>query len=214
MNTIELKTILPNIFASKSSITSDVWQQNITFNKGQVYLINAPSGTGKSSLCSFICGFRDDYNGRILFENNNIRQYGSNAWNIIRQTELSIVFQDLKLFDDLTVLENIQIKNRLTKYKSKKEIKQYLELFELIDKIDTPLKLLSLGQKQRIAIIRALCQPFDFILLDEPISHLDEINSNKVAQVILEEAQKQNAGIIITSLGNQLELPYNIVYNL
>lgn len=214
METIQLKNILPNIFSTLSNVESDVWQKEISFDRDGIYLINAPSGTGKSSLCSFICGFRNDYGGRILFDETNVRQFSSKAWDACRQKELSIMFQDLRLFDELTVLENIYIKNRLTNHKSKKEIYRLLDYFGIADKIDSPTQFLSLGQKQRVAFIRSMCQPFDFILLDEPISHLDIENSEKIANVILEESKNRGSGIIVTSLGHQLNLPYTSVHNL
>ena len=63
-----------------------------------------------------------------------------------------------------------------------------------------------MGQQQRVGIIRALCQPFDFILLDEPVSHLDSRNNLIAARIIAEEADRQGAGIISTSVGNPLLL--------
>ena len=74
---------------------------------------------------------------------------------------------------------------------------------------DYPAGRMSIGQQQRLAIIRALCQPFDFILLDEPVSHLDEENNRIAAEIIAEEARRQGAGIISTSVGNHLLLDYN-----
>lgn len=214
MNTIELKSILPTLFDTHSNIDSEIWQKDVKFEKEQIYLINAPSGTGKSSLCSFILGYRNDYGGIILFDNQNIRNKTLKEWDYCRLKEISVVFQDLKLFDELTVLENIYVKNRLTKQKSKKEVSNLLEMLDIADKRDTLVQHLSLGQQQRVAIIRALCQPFDFILLDEPISHLDKMNSSIISELVQEEAKAQNAGIIVTSLGNQLNLPYSTVYNL
>ena len=87
-----------------------------------------------------------------------------------------MLFQELRLFTELTAWENIQLKNSLTGYKSKKEIKVWFEMFGIADKWDTPVGKMSFGQQQRVALVRALCQPFDFIFLDEPISHLDEEN--------------------------------------
>ncbi len=80
--------------------------------------------------------------------------------------------------------------------------------FDLSHKAKVPAAKLSIGQQQRVAIIRALCQPFDFILLDEPVSHLDTANNQIAAQMIQEHAQKQGAGIISTSVGNSLMLPH------
>ena len=64
---------------------------------------------------------------------------------------------------------------------------------------------MSFGQKQRVAIIRALCQRFDYILLDEPFSHLDTKNSEIAWDLIKTETEEQNASIIITSLKNDFE---------
>ena len=71
---------------------------------------------------------------------------------------------------------------------------------------DFPAGKMSIGQQQRVAIIRSLCQPFDFILLDEPVSHLDEDNNRIAAMLISEEAERNGAGIISTSVGNPLLL--------
>ena len=68
---------------------------------------------------------------------------------------------------------------------------------------------MSFGQQQRVALIRALCQPFDFIFLDEPVSHLDDENGRIIASILAEEAEKQGAGIVVTSIGKHLELDYN-----
>lgn len=69
--------------------------------------------------------------------------------------------------------------------------------------------MMSFGQQQRVALIRALSQPFDFLLADEPISHLDDVNSNQMGQLMMEEADRQGAAIIITSIGKHVELPYD-----
>lgn len=73
---------------------------------------------------------------------------------------------------------------------------------------------LSFGQQQRVAFIRALCQPFDFLFLDEPISHLDDDNSRIMGELIIAEAKAQGAGVIATSIGKHIELPYNHILQL
>ena len=67
---------------------------------------------------------------------------------------------------------------------------------------------MSFGQQQRVALIRALCQPFDFLFMDEPISHLDEVNATNMSRILTDEAIKQGAGVIVTSIGKQLKLDY------
>ena len=177
MNTIELQRTLPAVFAGRDSIISDVWHQLLTLQRGEAYLVEAASGTGKSSLCSYIYGYRNDYQGIICFGEKNIRSLSVHDWVEIRKRSISMLFQELRLFTELTAWENVQLKNSLTGFKSKKEIKAWFEQFGIADKWDTPVAKMSFGQQQRVALVRALCQPFDFIFLDEPISHLDEGNT-------------------------------------
>jgi ABC-type lipoprotein export system ATPase subunit len=209
MNTITLQQTLPQVFAGKDTIISDVWHQSLEFVKGEKVLIEAASGTGKSSLCSYIYGYRNDYQGIICFDGKNIQSLGVNEWVEIRKTSLSMLFQELRLFTELSAWENVQIKNSLTGFKSKKEIKIWFEALGIADKWEVPLGKLSFGQQQRVALIRALCQPFDFIFLDEPVSHLDDENGRIMASILAEEAEKQGAGIVVTSIGKHLELDYN-----
>lgn len=78
-----------------------------------------------------------------------------------------------------------------------------LKIAGMHDHQDKKAGILSYGQKQRIAIIRAICQPFQFIFLDEAFSHLDKENTATMWKLILDEAKSQSAGIILTSLGNE-----------
>lgn len=114
----------------------------------------------------------------------------------------------------MTALENIQLKNQITNYKKKKEILTFFETLGITNKINEKVGKLSFGQQQRIAFIRCLCQPFDFIFLDEPISHLDDKNSAIMSKLLVEEAEKQKAGIIVTSIGKHLEMNYDRVLQL
>ena len=73
---------------------------------------------------------------------------------------------------------------------------------------------MSYGQQQRVAMIRALVQPFDFLLVDEPISHLDDENSAIMGEIMMEEARRQGAGVIVTSIGKHMSLPYDKTFSL
>ena len=214
MNTIKLKGVVPEIFASNKELRSEVWLSDIEFEQGKRYLIKADSGTGKSSLLSYIYGQRGDYRGDILFNDQNILTLSSHDWCMIRQSMLSILFQDLKLFGELTALENVEIKNRLTKTQPTRVIKGWFEELGIADKLKTRADHLSYGQQQRVALIRALCQPFNFLLLDEPISHLDDRNSEVMRDIIIREATRQGAGIIATSIGKHMDMEYNKILSL
>lgn len=208
MNSIELQQTLPEVFAGRDSIVSDIWHQQIAMKRGEAYLIEAASGIGKSSLCSYVYGYRNDYQGIINFDGKNIRGLSVREWVELRKRSISMLFQELRLFPELTAAENVQLKNSLTGFKPKKEIKAWFERLGIADKWNTSVGKMSFGQQQRVAFIRALCQPFDFIFLDEPVSHLDEENGQIMSKILIEEADKQGAGIVVTSIGRHLELNY------
>ena len=73
---------------------------------------------------------------------------------------------------------------------------------------------LSFGQQQRVALLRALAQPFDFLLEDEPISHLDDENALTMASLVRQEVERQGAAVIVTSIGKRLPLEYNHILKL
>ncbi len=214
MNAITLDNTLPQVFLQRTDIKSDIWRRQVTIERGKTYLIEASSGIGKSSLCSFIIGYRRDFDGRILFDDKDSHELKTADWTLLRQRHISLLFQELRLFPELTALENVEIKNSLTHFKTSKEIEAWFEALGIADKMQSPVRLMSFGQQQRVAMIRALVQPFDFLLADEPISHLDEANSQTMADIMTKEARRQGAGIIITSIGKHMTLPYDKTFSL
>ena len=209
MQTIRLHSVVPEIFAERSDLKSEVWGQDVVFERGKSYLIEAESGGGKSSLCSYLYGRRGDYRGTILFDNEDISKLSIEAWSKLRERNISTLFQDLRLFGELSAMENVELKNNLTNHLSRTSIEQMFEELAIADKMHTPISLLSFGQQQRVALIRALAQPIDFLLLDEPVSHLDERNSLTMRNIIVREAQRQGCAIIATSIGKELKLNYD-----
>jgi ABC-type phosphate/phosphonate transport system ATPase subunit len=94
------------------------------------------------------------------------------------------------------------LKLALTNKVTLAQAEQWLARLGLEGFLDRKCQTLSYGQQQRVAIVRALCQPFEWLLLDEPFSHLDEQNANIALELIQEVCASQNAGLIVTSLGS------------
>jgi ABC-type lipoprotein export system ATPase subunit len=176
--------------------------------------VEADSGKGKSTFCSYIIGYRHDYEGKVTFDGSDTLSYKVRDWVDIRTSHIAYLFQELRLFPELTAMENVMIKNSLTGFKSRKEIVEWFEKLGIGDKLDAKIGLMSFGQQQRVAMIRALVQPFDFILADEPISHLDDRNSDIMGEIMMTEAKKQGAGVIVTSIGKHMDLPYEKKFSL
>lgn len=91
METIHLQHTLPQVFAGRDAIVSDVWHRDLVFERGKRYLIEAASGTGKSSLCSYLYGYRNDYEGIICFDGQNIRSLKEADWTRLHRHSLSIL---------------------------------------------------------------------------------------------------------------------------
>jgi putative ABC transport system ATP-binding protein len=215
MDCIQLKSVVPHVFAQRvSSLESDIWNTEATFEKGQLYLVEADSGMGKSTFCSYVVGYRHDFTGSLLFDGQLSSQLRARDWVELRRHHISHLFQELRLFPELTALENVEIKNKLTGWKKPSEIREWFERLGIADKLDSKVGLMSFGQQQRVAMIRSLSQPFDFLLADEPISHLDDSNSKVMGEIMMEEAHRQGAAVIVTSIGKHMDLPYSKVFRL
>lgn len=195
---------------------SMLWNTKSVFRKGLSYLIESESGSGKSSFCSYVCGLRNDYTGKISFLSNGTAvPVDSAAASVpLRQRAIATMFQELRLFPELSSLDNVMLKNRITGYMSQKEICDMLSRLGLGEYIHTLCGRMSLGQQQRVAFVRTLCQPADFILLDEPVSHLDDTNAGIMAQMLRERVEKDNVGVIVTSIGYRLPYEYDFVVRL
>lgn len=214
MQTITLENCLPRVFEGEDLSHSQVWRQRLTFERGRHYLIEAPSGTGKSSLCAFIYGNRRDYLGRILFDGTDISTIRPGRWQQLRRTSLAYLPQELDLFPELTAMQNICLKNDLTGHVSHAQIEDWMEALGIADRRDFPVGKMSIGQQQRVAIIRCICQPFDFLLIDEPVSHLDARNNALAAEMIQAEARRQGAAVIATSVGNRIGISTDLELHL
>lgn len=212
MGNIQFDHIVPKPLAEFISSDS-LWKSNFSFQTNKYYQIIAPSGKGKSTLVGILAGTRGDFEGQLFFEGQNTKQYSPLDWSRWRAMKCSVVFQDLQLFPQLTALENIQLSTEIqavhnvySNSVSTEIITEWATTLGIDAKLNSKVEQLSFGQMQRVAILRALNRPFNWIVLDEPFSHLDENNSMKALNLIKEISQKNNAGIIITALDSRYSI--------
>jgi putative ABC transport system ATP-binding protein len=158
---------------------------------------------------------RNDYEGTVEWNHKDVRKIKGDALAEIRQQNISIVFQDLRLFSNLTARENIELKRVLQKpiYESN-VIDAMAERLDVTHILEQRAGLCSYGEQQRVAIIRSLVQPFDWLLMDEPFSHLDHENIGKASALITEECAKRNAGFLLTDLEEDNHFNYTRKLNL
>lgn len=208
---IRFKNIIPLPLKDIVSESSPVWNQDFVFETGKKYLVSALSGVGKTTLLSIIYGLRRDFEGELYLGSQLSNSLKANEWSVLRQTQLSMVFQGLQLFKSLSVWDNILLKNRLSNYTDEQQIMQWMQVLEVDQLKDKYPDEISFGQKQRVAIVRALCQPFQWLLLDEPFSHLDDQTAHKALHLISERISQSSSGVILSSLSEQTPDDYQLI---
>ncbi|MET0466075.1 MAG: ATP-binding cassette domain-containing protein [Chitinophagaceae bacterium] len=211
---LAISKLLPTYFERSRTETSEIWGKDLVWQKGEMIKIVAPSGSGKSSLVNFLYGMRKDYEGSILYDQHQVDTTDAESMAVLRKDHLSIVFQDLRLFPNQTVQDNLELKRQLNPYHPKEKIAEMAERLGIGKKLSSLAKTCSYGEQQRVAIIRALMQPFDFLLLDEPFSHLDNRNAELAMQLMLEEAGARQASIIFADLERIEFFPFTSLYHL
>ena len=211
---IELKNVKPlPLIENGLNPTSQVFNTEGSFFFDKNYLVTAPSGKGKSTLIHLIYGLRQDYEGDVFLDKKNLKSYNIDDWAILRQKKLAIVFQDLRLFLNLTARENIELKKGLWQTNNTEggdfDYENAAKRLGIFDFLEKKCETLSYGQRQRVAILRGLAQPFNMILLDEPFSHLDSENIKIASELIHEACARNKAGFIHVSLGDEYYFDYD-----
>jgi len=205
---------MPTPLASIEHGSISIWGSQVELKAGERILLNASSGKGKSTFTFTSIGLRKDYSGQITYDGKDVRTFTPDDWTNIRQIKISVVFQDLQLFPNLSVKDNLKVKNELQHVFTEEQLKDKLAILGIADKWEQKCRLLSMGQQQRVAIIRALCQPFEWLILDEPFSHLDKANAEIALKMIDDRCNTLNAGFVLTSLGDDYGYKYTRELNL
>lgn len=214
---IQIENLVPVPLRDKiMQRSSDIWNRQVTFTPGSFTKIKAPSGTGKTTLVHYLYHIRTDYTGQVLVNSKPWTSYSKDAIAGMRQEQVSVIFQDLRILEQLTALENIELKRLMNAepYCTADKVKEMAARLNVTHVLNQSGRTLSYGERQRVAIIRALVQPFKWLIMDEPFSHLDEENAERAAQLIAEECKARKAGFILTDLDNDTRFAYDIHYNL
>ena len=209
------RDVRPHTLPDAALHGSELWQHNLSIEQGKRYALSAISGKGKSTAVSILSLSRTDYDGTVAVNNLDARTATVGALAHLKREVISTVWQDLRLIPHLTGQENVQLRlEQLPEKTSWSAVESWAERLE-IDKVwHRPASQLSYGERQRVAIIRALVLPFQYLILDEPFSHLDPGNTQAAGQLIQEIAANHQAGYIITTLQPEPELPTDILIRL
>lgn len=208
---LRLQAILPDSIPEAFVQDSQVWNSDFSIGAGEHLLVSAASGKGKSTLISILYGLKSNFRGTYFINGINSRLLGAQDWSELRSQDISIVFQDLRLFPELSVEDNLRLKGNLLvpgKFDFAEAEKMCAEL-GISQYLHRLCGTLSFGERQRVAIVRALIQDAGLVLMDEPFSHLDRENAEKALELILQKTTARNAALVITSLGQDYGWKYD-----
>lgn len=196
---------------------------NFTFPDKGLFVLMGPSGCGKSSLLNILTGLDSKYEGRVLYNNENIKDIYDNYRN-----EISYMTQSFNLFDNLTVFENINLSLKLLGKSDKTKVETILKDFEIYDLANKKCNTLSGGEKARVSIARAVIKNPKIIFCDEPTGNLDDKTSKlvwtllkKISETVLviiashDEKNSYEFGKVIKIIDGQIneEIINNVVSN-
>ena len=179
---------------------------DFSLSKGEQALIFGQSGCGKTTLLHLLSGLLKPNSGDVNIENEDISKMSGAVLDNFRGANIGIVFQTAHFIEALTVKENLTLTQTLAgKSKDIDKIKKLLADLGVESKLNAKLNALSVGEKQRVSIARALVNSPALILADEPTSALDDKNCNAVLKLVREQAKKHNSTLLIVTHDNRLK---------
>lgn len=206
---LSLQNIVPSALATRlQRTTSPIWGRELVLPMSSRILVQAPSGTGKSTLVHILYGLNRNYSGRLLWDSVLAATADDTTVSGMRTRQISIIFQDMRLFPDLSARENIELKRAQTGAVPRERTEDWAAKLGIADKMDNVVSTMSFGEQQRVSIIRGLAQPFQWLLMDEPFSHLDNSNRSLAATLISERVSEQDAGMLLADLEPNDLFPY------
>ena len=196
---IEMRNV-KKFFGTQGNFIDVLNDVSLQIEEGQVCVVLGPSGSGKSTLLNAIGGLDKVNSGEILIDGINITTLSQKKTAIYRRDYLGFVFQFYNLIPNLTVRENIQVSEHLSK--TPLDIDELLEVLNISDQQNNYPSQLSGGQQQRCSVARALAKNPKLLLCDEPTGALD-YNSSKEMLVLLEKINKKYGTTIMIITHNE-----------
>ena len=171
---------------------------NLQIDKGNIITIKGPSGSGKSTLLSIIGTLDNADSGELLI--NGISVQDNTNFDKLRNKSIGFVFQFHNLISELTLEENVSLPKMIAKEQlGKKELIELFEYFDLKDRMNSFPNDLSGGEKQRVAVMRAIINNPSIIIADEPTGNLDKENALKMMSLFQKLNTEKKLTIIVAT---------------
>jgi putative ABC transport system ATP-binding protein len=197
-------TSLTKKFIGKKQTFNAVTDINIQLEHGEFILLKGRSGAGKSTLLNLIAGLISPTSGTIRIEDQIISELDNKSISNLLMNKIGIIFQSFNLLPTYNVYENIEVAlapKGLGHKKIQKLVLPYFEQFQLTDKLHLLPEELSVGQQQKVAIIRTLAKQPSIILADEPTASIDDENAKEILEYLKNLRNEKKVTVIIATHG-------------
>ncbi len=192
-------------YSTKNQIINGVSNINLKVDQNELVLLKGRSGAGKSTLLNLMCGLIKPTSGKVVIENNCITELPNNSISSLLLNKIGIIFQTFNLLPTYNVYENIELAllpKGIKQDKIKKIIIPLLDQFQLIDKLQFLPSELSVGQQQKVAIIRTLVKLPSIIFADEPTGSVDEETASEIIEHLLYLKREKQITLIVATHGS------------
>lgn len=192
-------------YISKNQRVNALEDINLHIDKNETVLLKGRSGAGKSSLLNLMCGLIKPTSGKVIIDNSCINELTDDELSGLLSDRIGIIFQSFNLLPTYTVFENIEIAivpKGLKESIIKENIMSYLEKFNLADKAYLLPSELSVGQQQKVAIIRTLIKQPTIIFADEPTGSVDDETASEILNHLMNFRKGKDVTLVIATHGN------------
>ena len=201
---IECISLSKKYIRNKQIVTA-VDDINLHINKNEIVMLKGRSGAGKSTLLNLMCGLIKPSQGKVMIGNNCINEMSNDALSDLLLNRIGIIFQSFNLLPTYSVYENIEIAivpKGLNKKIVKENIMFFLEQFNLKDKAHLMPTDLSVGQQQKVAIIRTLVKQPSIIFADEPTGSVDDETAGEILEHLMYLKMEKQVTLVVATHGN------------
>jgi putative ABC transport system ATP-binding protein len=202
-------------YISKKQTINALEDINLHINQNETVLLKGRSGAGKSTLLNLMCGLIKPTSGKVIIDNLCINELPDDELSNLLSESIGIIFQSFNLLPTYTVFENIEIAvvpKGLKQNIVKENIMSYLEKFNLKDKAHLLPSELSVGQQQKVAIIRTLMKQPSTIFADEPTGSVDDETAGDILNQLVNFRREKQGTLVIATHGNIPEKFADSVY--
>jgi putative ABC transport system ATP-binding protein len=190
------------IYSTNSHKSTGVRNINLSVKKGELLLLLGPSGSGKTTLLTLIAGLLEPTSGNVSLYGKNISEMKAKELQQLRAKRMGFIFQTFLLIDSLTAVQNIEMVLRFAGVKKRDVGMQAINLLKKFEIGDLAFKSsvsLSQGEKQRVAVARAIANDADLILADEPTASLETTQGMIIIDLLHNYARNHNKCVIAAS---------------